>query len=243
MLSPLASGQKKAPKCVTSGGNIGSCFKIQNQRRRRRHRRRSRARAELWTPEPTRRRRRRRPIRRQLVGIILLLNEINVHPPPLPLALARLAVCSSSGSSPQLDEASNCGVAYPVALSSHVATVSAKMARPTARQTHTHTYTCRIETDVDTRTHNFDLQTQRERVWIPKSGAIIATIVATNAPLFSQLEPRIVAVVVDDVVASMLTSYVCWVSAGCVNNWAREGEGYRELSSLCQKKGCNEVCT
>lgn len=141
MLSPLASGQKKAPKCVTSGGNIGSCFKIQNQRRRRRHRRRSRARAELWTPEPTRRRRRRRPIRRQLVGIILLLNEINVHPPPLPLALARLAVCSSSGSSPQLDEASNCGVAYPVALSSHVATVSAKMARPTARQTYTHAHT------------------------------------------------------------------------------------------------------
>lgn len=165
MLSPLASGQKKAPKCVTSGGNIGSCFKIQNQRRRRRHSRRSRARAELWTPEPTRRRLRRRPIRRQLVGIILLLNEINVHPPPLPL-LARLAVCSSSGSSPQLDEASNCGVAYPVALSSHVATVSAKMARPTARQTHTHahTYTCRTQTDVDTRTHNFDLQTQRERV-------------------------------------------------------------------------------
>lgn len=72
---------KKAPKCVTSGGNIGSCFKIQNQRRRRR-RRRSWARAELWTPEPTRRRRRRRPVRRQLVGIILLLNEINVHPSP-----------------------------------------------------------------------------------------------------------------------------------------------------------------
>lgn len=73
---------KKAPKRVTSGGNIGSCFKIQNQRRRRRRARW--ARAELWTPERELRRRRRRPVRRQLVGIILLRNEINVHPPPPP---------------------------------------------------------------------------------------------------------------------------------------------------------------
>lgn len=109
------------------------------------------------------RRRRRRPVRRQLVGIILLLNEINVHPSPPPSASTHsLHQCAAAAAAPQLDEASNCGVAFPVALSSRRDSEceNGTTYSPPDTLTHTHAH-MQDKTDADTRTHIFDLQTEK----------------------------------------------------------------------------------